>query len=88
MKNWKRRLAAWLLILTLCAAASTGRAVLSDVYLTAVNDSMMDLNDETMPFWSGGVLYVSSRIFDGTDLGVYFVRNQGLVMLYNARLDL
>ncbi len=88
MKNWKRRLAVWALVLLLCGAPSTGHAVLSDVYLTAVNDSMMELSSETMPFWSGGVLYVSSRIFEGTDLGIYYVRNQGLVMLYNTRIDL
>ena len=52
--------------------------------------SLLALNSETMPFWSDGVLYVSSRVFEGTDLGVSYVRNNtmGLVMLYTNRVDL
>ena len=30
-------------------------------YFTAANEQLMDLNAETMPFYSNGVLYVSSR---------------------------
>lgn len=78
------------LALVLTLAPASGRAVLSDVYFTAANEQMMELSQDTMPFWSGGVLYVSSQLFDGTDLGVSFARNRNLslAMLYTARMDL
>lgn len=92
MRIWRRRLTAFGLALALALALvqDTGRAVLSDVYFTAVNEQVLELNSETMPFWSGGVLYVSSRLFEGTDLGVNFARNSGagLAMLYTPRIDL
>ncbi len=91
-KSWKIRLCALALALLLTGtlAPATGQAVLSDVYFTAVNEQLLDMNSDTMPFWSGGVLYVASRLFEGTDLGVNYVRNNamGLAMLYTNRIDL
>ena len=91
-KWWIMRAYAFLLasLLALALLPAAGRAVLSDVYFTAVNEQLLDLSSETMPFWSDGVLYVSSRVFEGTDLGVSYVRNNtmGLVMLYTNRVDL
>lgn len=90
--NMKRRgrLAAVLLILAALLAPSSGQAVLTDVYLTAVNNQVLELDSETMPFRSGGVWYVSSRVFEGTDLGVSYVRSDvmGLAMLYTTQIDL
>ena len=90
MGNWKRRLAALALALTLLTALAppAGRAVLSDVYFTAANEELLELSGETMPFWSVGVLYVSSRLFEGTGLGVNYARNNNLAMLYTPRIDL
>lgn len=92
MKRWKRRLAAWtmVLLLALGLGPQEGRAVLSGVYFTAVNEQLLDLSGETMPFLYGGVWYVSSRLFEGTDLGVSYARiyNANQAMLYNARIDL
>lgn len=92
MKNRHRRLAAWAmaLILSVMLAPARGRAVLQGVYLTAVNENILELSSETMPFWSGGVLYVSNKVFEGTDLGVSYVRNtsMGLAILYTPRTDL
>ncbi|MDE7245429.1 MAG: hypothetical protein K2O18_15855 [Oscillospiraceae bacterium] len=89
---WKKRLCAGVLALLLAGALvpAEGRAALPDVYFTAVNEQLLDMSSDTMPFWSGGVLYVSSRMFEGTDVGVNFVRNNamGLVMLYTNRVDL
>ena len=91
-RGWKTR--AWALALAVALALAlppaAGQAVLSDVYFTAVNEQLLDLTSDTMPFWSGGVLYVPSRVFSGTDLGVSYVRNNtmGLVMLYTNRVDL
>ena len=93
--QWKtsaRRLAAWALALLLVAglAPRHGLAAEEDVYLTAVNDVVLEMNAETMPFWSNGALYVSNRVFEGTDLGVTYVRNEtmGLAVLYTPRSDL
>lgn len=85
----KRIWLALLLVLALLIPAPAGRAA-ADVYFTAVNDRVLNLNDETMPFYSGGVLYVPSRLFEGTDLGVNYVRNDhmGLAMLYTTKIDL
>ena len=56
------------------------------VYFTAVNKNVLPLSDETMPFWSGGYLYVPSTIFTGVgrDLGVSYYPNIGkqTILLY------
>ena len=87
-----RRLAVWPLavLLALALLPAPGRAVLEGVYFTAANEQLLDLKEETMPFYSGGVLYVSSDVFQGTDLGVTFVYNSTTktAMLYTARTDL
>ena len=61
-----RRLWALLLAMALALAITphTG-AALSGVYFTIVNDDPMELNQETMPFISGGQIYVSNAIFSG-----------------------
>lgn len=61
------RLAALALavMMTLSIAPQRTEAVLSGVYFTAVNDELLDLRDDTMPFWSDGHLYVSNAIFTG-----------------------
>ena len=86
------RAAAFLLALALAAALAPerSRAALEGVYFTAANEQLMELSSGTMPFYSGGVLYVSSSLFDGTDLGVTYVYNSGtgIAMLYTNRTDL
>ena len=56
------------------------------VYFTAVNKNVLTLSDDTMPFWSGGYLYVPSTIFTGVgrDLGVSYYPNiaRQTVLLY------
>lgn len=67
-----------------------GRASADTVYFTAVNDHLLELNAETMPFYSGNVLYVSSRLFEGTELGISYGRSisLGLAILYTGTRDL
>ena len=57
------------------------------VYFTAVNDQLLPLSDETMPFWSGGSLYVPSSALDGNDLGIFYSRSRdkSTVVLYRQR---
>lgn len=78
------------LLLAIGLTPPRGRAVLSGVYLTAANEQLLELSGETMPFLSGGVWYVSSRLFEGTDLGVNYARiyNANQAMLYTAKIDL
>ena len=54
---------------------STVRAI-ETPYFTAVNDILLDLDDETMPFWSEGTLYVPDTVFAGTTLGVTYTRSR------------
>lgn len=59
------------------------------VYFTAVNDYVLELSDETMPFWSGGYLYLPSTIFTGSvgrQLGISYSRyvNRQTVILYSS----
>lgn len=89
----KRRLFALLLALGLLLpilAPSAGRAAIEGVYFTAANELVLPLDANAMPFYSGGTLYVPSRLFDGTDLGVLYVRNDimGLAILYTNKIDL
>ena len=62
------------------------------MYFTAANEQLLDLNSETMPFYSNGVLYVSSRVFEGGELGLSYGRNTtlGLATLYRqgSNMDL
>lgn len=94
MKHILRRLVPLGLMLLLIAPAlpGTGRASENTVYFTAANEQLMDLTGETMPFYSNGVLYVSSRLFEGGEVGLSYGRNTslGLATLYmqGSNLDL
>lgn len=57
------------------------------VYFTAVNDTVLPLRDNSMPFWSSGYLYVSASMFSGKELGVYYSNNvaKQTVVLYTSR---
>jgi len=83
----------WLLTLVMALSivpAQNGKAVLRGVYFTAANEQRMELTGSTMPFWSGSTLYVASSLFQGTDLGVNYVKNSamGLAVLYTTKTDL
>lgn len=66
-------LLATLLLFTLAPAKTEAETT---VYFTAVNDQLLpDLSDGTMPFWSGGRLYVPYTAIAGTDLGLFYSRS-------------
>lgn len=94
MKKYVRQLAALVMIFTLLFLLSPvpGRASTAGIYFTAANDQLMDLSADTMPFYSNGVLYVSSRVFEGGELGLSYGRNVnlGLATLYmqGSNMDL
>ena len=83
----RRKLAALALCLVLVfQMAPVPSEAAGSVYFTAVNKNVLSLSDETMPFWSGGYLYVPSTIFTGVgrDLGVSYYPNigRGTILLY------
>lgn len=58
------------------------------VYFTAVNETVLELSDATMPFWHGGRLYVSASMFSTKELGIYYSWNsikQTVVLSASAR---
>lgn len=62
-----RRLTAYLLSALLIFQLTLPPARAADrVYFTAVGSYVLPLSDNTMPFWSGGYVYVPSSIFTGT----------------------
>ena len=92
MKHCGKRVVAFLaaMLMTISLIQHEGSAALKGVYFTAVNDQLLVLSSETMPFWVGGTLYICNTVFIGTDLGVRYVRNysMGLAMLYTSSKDL
>jgi len=78
------------LLLALSLAAPPVQAA-GSVYFTAAGNEILPLEDRTMPFWSGGYLYVASSIFTGPvnkSLGVAFlpsnVSNPTMCILYGG----
>lgn len=79
-------LMALVMLLTVGTPLLTARPMAADtIYFTAVNDNLCPLNDETMPFWSGGNLYVASTVFSSYDLGLSYARDTSAqtAVLYN-----
>lgn len=84
----KRRAAALIICVLLMLSIPPVRAA-DRVYFTAAGSYVLPLSDNTMPFWSGGYVYVASSIFTGTAreaLGVSQVLNneQGRLVLYSG----
>ncbi len=87
MRTGKRLICLVLAALLAAGLASEWAVAADTVYFTAVNDQLLPLADETMPFWSGGLLYVASTAFDGNDLGVFYSRSRDKLtaVLYTQR---
>lgn len=87
-----KRLFACLLafLVTVSLVKQEGAAVLENTYFTAVNDKLMPLTAETMPFWSNNILFVCCTAFENTDLGVRCIRNYntGRAVLYTREAAL
>ncbi len=88
----KNRLSGLLLALLLLGSLlPLGSTAASTVYFTSVNDTIRDLNDETMPFWADGMLYVPNTAIDTgsmpKELGIYssYNREKQLVTLVKSR---
>lgn len=84
----RRRAAALILCALLVFQLPPARAA-DRVYFTAAGSYILPLSDNTMPFWSGGYVYIASSIFTGAAreaLGVSQVLNsdQGRLVLYSS----
>ena len=88
MTRRKRLLSLLLSVLMLCTLLPPRVSAAPTLYFTAVNDRMCDLNDETMPFWQNGLLYVAGATVDGPDdLGIRYLYNQekSVAILYKGQ---
>ena len=85
-----------LLLRILAAAVCVGLllpmpASAANIFFTAVNNTVTALTADTMPVYSGGVIYVPYTVFDGSStgisLGVYtsYSRSNNTVTLFNLR---
>lgn len=84
----KRKVAA-LVLCCLLLLSTTHVSASGSVYFTAVNDSVLPLTDETMPFWSSGFLYIASSLFVGDvrkELGIGYIypAANNLLILYGS----
>ena len=70
-----KRVLAFTLTLILILSVVPAVHAVNDVYFTAVNDALLDLSDDTMPVWSGGLSYVPHTVFSGTNLGIFYAQN-------------
>lgn len=65
----------------------------ANLYFTAINNSVAPLSSNTMPFWSGGAIYVPYSVFDANlnginvSLGLYtsYNRSNNTITLFNLR---
>ncbi len=80
----KAFLCAVLMVLTLASPQMGGTARAATVYFTAMNDSLLELSDETMPFWYGSYLYLPAASVASMGMGVSYVYNTAkqTVVLY------
>lgn len=63
----KRRMAAMLFsVLLVLQLAVPPAGAAETVYFLATSNEVHPLSDQTMPFWSGGYLYIPASIFTGT----------------------
>ena len=91
MKKCRRFTSLVLAVLMLMTVLPSFSGAASTVCFTSVNDTILNLNDETMPFWQGGTLYVPhTAVDDGRmpkELGIYcsYNREKQLVTLIQSR---
>lgn len=73
----RRKLLAVLACAVLLIQLAVPAGAAGTVYFTAVNMSVLELSDATMPFWSDGYLYVPADVFSsyGKELGVSYSYN-------------
>lgn len=88
-KKWLAALCALALVFT-CALGLFGSAFAAarkTIYFTAVNDTILELRDESMPFLANGEVYVPYEVFDpnttGIKLGIFASYGDNVLVLYD-----
>lgn len=85
----RRRIWATLCVLCLCLTLFPPSRAAGDVCFTSVNDTVLPLTADSMPVWSGGVLYVPYSVFDAGTTGIslgtssIYNKNSGTVSVFN-----
>lgn len=84
----RRRILALLcaVLLTIQMASLSAQAA-GTVYFTAINETVLELSDATMPFWSGGYLYVAGSLFESKELetGYFYNAAKNMAVVYSKR---
>lgn len=83
----RRGFCALLALLLLVSLTPASVDAAGTVCFTAVNDQLLPLNDETMPFWASNTFYVPNTAIDDNDFGIHFSRNaeRSTIVLYRMR---
>ena len=88
----RKKIAAWILcVLMVFQLSAPPAAKAADyVYFVAVGENILPLSDKTMPFWSGGYLYIASSIITGSvrdilDISCIRNQNQKRLVLYSVK---
>lgn len=80
----KRKIIAVLLLLSIIAAFLLPAAnAAGPVYFSVINNTILPLNDETMPTFIDGVLYLPYSFFSSIELGVLSSTGDELVIIYS-----
>ena len=83
---WKKTAALLLSVLLAAQLAAPPARASENVYFVAAGGNVLPLSDSTMPFWSGGYLYVAASIFTGivwNTLGISNTSSKTGVILYS-----
>ncbi|MBP3508915.1 polysaccharide deacetylase family protein [Oscillibacter sp.] len=86
-KRWAALVLCLLLVFQLAAPWANAAG---SVYFVAAGNEVLPLSDETMPFWSGGYLYIAASTFSGSSrraLGVSYMGSGQTAVLYNSSGD-
>lgn len=88
----RKKIAAWVLCMLMVfqLSAPPSAKAADYVYFVAVGENILPLSDKTMPFWSGGYLYIASSIITGSVrdiLDISCIRNQSQkrLVLYSVK---
>ncbi len=85
----RRRIWAFFCAACLCLTLFLPAQAVSNICFTSVNDTVLPLKADSMPLWSGGVLYVPHTVFDVGNTGISFGtnsaynKNSGIVSIFN-----
>lgn len=90
----KKRLTAALcalLLLCACTLPMAGAATRSDIYFMVVNETVLEMRSDTMPFSSNSAIYVPYTMFDpnstGVNLGVFASYSSNNTVMVYSRAD-